>query len=159
MQEQSIQTDTYIINGKKIIIKSDVQKIVANYKQNTSNKNESGGIILGQISNGITYITKVSTPNIYDFSAYNLFIRNKEAAQIIVNYEFANSFGKTIYLGEWHTHPEETPRPSSQDIKMIKKQYKDSSLNIDYIILLIQGIKKIYLGIYDGKNFKGKIVN
>lgn len=140
-----VKRDKYIIH-----IPDEVLFILDKYKQKKY-QNESGGIVLGYVheDNNI-YILKVSQPNTSDKASRYGFERDKKAAQIIVNSKFYESEGKVIYLGEWHTHPEPNPLPSSVDIKMIKQQYKNNKINEVFLILLIQGTESLYVGLYDG---------
>ena len=124
--------------------------------QDTKQKKESGGILLGQVVDKTIYITKVSTPNRFDKSGRYKFVRNKKAAQIIIDHEFINSNGKTIYLGEWHTHPENKPSPSNIDIKMLSQQFKKNKINEEYLLLIIRGLQQIYIAFYDGNKFKDR---
>lgn len=147
------------LGGKKILINNTVLKIFSNFRQVKNNKKESGGILLGRIHNkNLFSLTKVSTPNMFDKAKRCNFIRNKKAAQIIIDFEFYNSLGKTIYLGEWHTHPENHPNPSEQDYLMLKEQFSKNNLNTNEIILIIQGIKYVYVGLYNGSKIYEKHV-
>jgi len=135
-----------------INITSSAIDVIEKYKQITKKSKESGGILLGQIIGKEVYILKVSIPNKFDKASRHSFNCNKDAAQVIINYEFINSGKKTIYLGEWHTHPENYPKPSDIDKKMIIKQYFKNKLNEPFLILIIQGLKGLYIAIFDGKN-------
>lgn len=140
-----VKRDKYTIN-----IAENVLSVFDKHKQ-TKFQNESGGIVLGFVCEDYNiHISKVSLPNRFDNASRYNFERDKHIAQIIVNFEFHNSNGKIIYLGEWHTHPEHNPSPSLVDIKMIKKQYKENKINEDFLILLIQGTEDLYIGVYDG---------
>lgn len=141
-----IQRDKYTIQ-----ISDDVLAILDSYK-NSDMRKEAGGIILGTVSrkNEIT-ISKLSLPNVYDRASRYNFERDKTVAQIIINYEFHNSQGKIIYLGEWHTHSAPNPTPSSTDIKMIKGQFQDNKLNESFLIMMIQGTQSLYTALYDGE--------
>jgi integrative and conjugative element protein (TIGR02256 family) len=136
---------------KIIYISDSVIAIFEKHKQIKKNDNESGGILIGQIKGKNIYILRASTPNIFDKSSRYFFECNKDAAQIIINYEFYNSGNRSIYIGEWHTHPENTPSPSSIDKKMIKNQFKKNKLNEPFLILIIQGLKNLYVSLYDGE--------
>lgn len=125
--------------------------VIEKYKQITKKSKESGGILLGQVKDKEVYILKITTPNKFDRAARYSFDCNKDAAQVIINYEFINSGQRTIYLGEWHTHPENYPNPSGIDKKMIIKQYFKNKLNEPFLILVIQGLKGLYVAIFDGK--------
>lgn len=128
--------------------------ILSLLKQHIQKKkdNESGGIILGEIDgDGEIFVKKISFPNVRDKSSRCYFERDKVVAKILIDYEFYNSGGKIVYLGEWHTHPEPIPTPSGTDISMIKSQYKNNNINGDFLLLMIQGTKDLYVAIYDGK--------
>src|ERR1035437_7445394 len=139
----------------KIFILERVIDELQKYKQDNKKKHEAGGILLGQIEGKNIYVMKISTPNNFDKSSRYSFERNKDIAQIIIDYEFANSNGKTIYIGEWHTHPENIPTPSSVDVNMLKDQIRLGKLNEPFALLLIQGIKGMYVGIYK----KGELID
>jgi integrative and conjugative element protein (TIGR02256 family) len=135
-----------------VYISSSILKIFESYKQYNRKDNESGGILLGQVLGNNIYILKASPPNKFDKSSRYSFECNKDAAQIVIDYEFLNSEHKTIYLGEWHTHPEDFPSPSWIDKGMIKNQYFKNKLNEPFLILIIQGLKKLYVALYNGSS-------
>lgn len=147
------------IENYNIIISDRPLEIFNSYVQDTINKKESGGILLGQVVDSNIYVMKASIPNSFDRAGRYKFHRNKKAAQVIIDYEFVNSNKKTIYLGEWHTHPENNPSPSGIDIKMLKQQFKNNRINEKYLLLLIRGSQKTYVALYDGDNFEGKLVD
>lgn len=138
----------------KIKITRSALDVIERFKQDTKSAKESGGILLGQVKEKEVYILKVTTPNKFDKASRYSFDCNKDAAQVIIDYEFINSGQKTIYIGEWHTHPENYPNPSGIDKKMIGKQYFKNRLNEPFLILLIQGLKGLYVAIYNGKKLK-----
>lgn len=145
---------TYKFDTYNVSISEDVIDILHSYCQDSDEKLEAGGILIGFITGYHIFITKISTPNIYDKRSRYGFVRDKGTAQAIVDYEFINNRGSMIYLGEWHTHPEDLPTPSFQDKKMIKQHFIKSKLNEPFILLLIQGIKGIYLGVYNKDGLK-----
>jgi proteasome lid subunit RPN8/RPN11 len=52
--------------------------------------------------------------------------------------EYANSDGKTQYIGEWHTHPQITPEASEMDLASLE-EIADSKG--DYCKMMILGSK------------------
>lgn len=138
----------------KVIITETVINIIDSFKQINRKDNESGGVLFGQINENNIYILKASTPNKYDRASRYSFECNKDAAQILIDFEFINSSNKTIYIGEWHTHPENYPSPSGIDKGMIKNQYFKNRLNEPLLILLIQGLKGLYVALYDGNKIE-----
>lgn len=142
-----------------VFISEKVIKNIERYKQDTREMNESGGIILGQVLNHNIFILNFSNPCKNDKSTRYSFERDKKNAQKLIDFEFIDSNGKTIYLGEWHTHPENSPVPSNQDIKMIKEQFKKNKLNEKFILLFILGIQDFFIGIYYDKQIISKTIS
>lgn len=136
--------------GLNILFDENVIELLTSFKQ-FDNKNESGGILLGIVSETDVIIKKASIPTEFDKGSRFRFTRHKKSAQIITDYEFHNSGGKIIYIGEWHTHPENFPSPSNTDLNMIKTQHKKNRINESFLLMLIVGFKGFYLGLYDGK--------
>lgn len=118
----------------------------------TGKKLENGGVLMGSIFDDRIEILRISVPTPFDRCNRYGFVRDKRSAKLFIDYEFINSNGKIIYLGEWHTHPEDYPTPSSQDKKMIREQYKENVFDEKFLLMLILGRKNIYLGVYDGHN-------
>lgn len=145
-----------IIINKSIHISDSVLNLFEKHKQRRRWSNESGGILLGQVTDKGVFILKASTPNKFDKASRYSFECNKDGAQIIMDYEFINSDKKTIYLGEWHTHPESIPTPSGTDINMIQTQFKKNKINEPFLLLIIQGTKELYVGLFDGKKIHTK---
>lgn len=122
------------------------------YIQDERNKPESGGILMGyMLNNNVFAINEISVPNKLDKSSRFNFTRSKVAAQSIINEAFKNSNGKQIYLGEWHTHPEDYPSPSSLDCKSIKLQFTGNILNSPVIFMIIYGRRGFFIA-YINKN-------
>lgn len=140
----------YKFDKYSVFVADSVIEILNTYKQ-TGKKKECGGILLGQVIDNTIFILKCSIPTTFDKSYRFGFERDSKLAQVIVNYEFINSDSKTIYLGEWHTHPELIPSPSSQDKKMLKEQLKNNITNEPFVFLIIQGIEQFNLYCFDGK--------
>jgi integrative and conjugative element protein (TIGR02256 family) len=138
--------------GKHNIIFTDsFCTVLKGFMASHTHKSEAGGILLGQVVERSIYVLQLSFPNLFDKVNRHEFIRDKNAAQIIIDFSFYNSVNKTIYLGEWHTHPEDNPSPSPQDHKMIASQFLNNQINEDFLLLLIIGYKKAYIRLITGK--------
>ncbi len=114
---------------------------------------ENGGILLGQVFSSYIHITDVSVPGRGDKRKPFGFIRSIRNANKRIRREFKKSKGKTIYLGEWHCHPEDNPKPSSQDIEMIREQFSKNELNEQFVLLFIIGWSNLFVGMFDGEHF------
>jgi integrative and conjugative element protein (TIGR02256 family) len=116
----------------------------AQHIQQGKNAPEQGGILLGSVSKPKLLVEKASLPSHFDKSNRYGFERDARVAQLLVEYEHKNSGGAIIYLGEWHTHPENDPTLSRQDWKMIEKQWKDGKLLTWGLVMVIIGLKSNY---------------
>lgn len=119
------------------------------YKQIRTIDTEAGGILIGRIleeDNNII-IDDVSEPMVTDNRKRTRFSRNVNGHQEYMDEAFKREKGSCFYLGEWHTHPQRIPVPSSVDRKDWKRL-----LNIEfesgYLFFIIVGIDdlKVWYG-------------
>ncbi|CEO21886.1 MAG: Mov34/MPN/PAD-1 family protein [Paraclostridium sordellii] len=138
----------YVINKTTTLAISEaVLEKLYQYKQ-TGNKYEAGGILLGRVTSDYTKyeIIEISEPCNKDKRSRFSFVRNKNKAQKIVNRAFKESSGIIQYMGEWHTHPEKYPTPSSIDIKLLNDCSKQRNIP-KIIFMLILGYEgDLYVG-------------
>jgi integrative and conjugative element protein (TIGR02256 family) len=77
---------------------------------------ESGGLLLGFIRGNHFDIRDVTIPYKNDFSSHSSFIRkDKKHLNIFQTLQKKNK--DITYIGEWHTHSEDSPRPSAIDLR------------------------------------------
>ncbi len=133
-----------------IVIETAVLQILHKYRQCHHRQPEQGGVFIGEIRSPHIVITHVTEPGPHDLASRFGFVRKKRHHQTIVDELWQTSGGYLIYLGEWHTHPESIPTPSGTDLKMIQTQFKKNKINEPFLLLIIQGTKELYVGLYDG---------
>jgi integrative and conjugative element protein (TIGR02256 family) len=132
-----------------LTLSDDVLETFDEYRQNDGQL-ESGGILLGRIFNNLNVIIDIATiPTGYDKASRYSFESSQLASQTIVNSIWNRTDGKCIYLGEWHTHPELFPAPSSRDRAMIKNMFRQSKIQTDFLFLIIYGIEDLWVGSMD----------
>lgn len=139
----------YLGDEKTVIFDEGVINVFKSFRQ-TGRKQEIGGILMGKIVGSKIYVQKASIPTPFDKSSRFSFNRHKKSAQLFIDYEFLNSSGTVIYIGEWHTHPESNPTPSGVDLRMIKNQFKENIINEDFLLMVIIGLKSNFVAHYDG---------
>lgn len=116
---------------------------------------ETCGVLLGvELSDGHYRINRVSEPCMKLPSHFGC-TRDAERANEIIEREYEESNHQRVYIGEWHTHPEDTPSPSSKDLHSIAESYYESTLPFNFLILSIVGINGLYWGLF----MKGRIVH
>lgn len=107
--------------------------------------NECGGIFVGKIDNeSFAVIEKMMLPKKFRSSPV-YFLRVTEFLNRWLNRVFKQSDGQMIYLGEWHSHPNGSPIPSSKDTDAMEEISKNENIRIKTPLLLIVG--------YNGKKF------
>ena len=136
-----------------LVLHTQPLDILERFTQYTQKAPEAGGILVGKIIDGEINVLKLSIPTSLDKASRTNFIRSKIGAQIILDHEFHNSSGQLTYLGEWHTHPEKHPTPSSMDLHMLKDQFKQNTFHTDFILLLIKGTAGMYIRLMDASGF------
>lgn len=77
---------------------------------------EAGGILLGTVHENGVLITKATKPSRADCRMQYFFQRNETGHKLIARRNYDASNGTVRYLGEWHTHPQDVPSPSTLDI-------------------------------------------
>ncbi|MDT8448050.1 MAG: Mov34/MPN/PAD-1 family protein [bacterium] len=134
----------------KIQIEDSVVVVMESFRQNAHSSKEAGGILLGEVYPELNkvVVSKITTPNSKDKRKRYGFVRAVFPAQVIIDYEYLNSGQRTIYLGEWHTHAESKPTPSSRDRMMIKDQFENGQLTVEFLLLVIQGTSGRYVGAF-----------
>jgi len=119
--------------------------------------NEFGGLLLGYYSEDYRTVLIIDTivPQKYTSSRY-FFERGIKG----LTTKLKSSFKRTpslIYIGEWHTHPDNPPIPSETDLIALREIIQHSKVFITNPILLIIGMnnESYDLGFY--VQFKNKI--
>ena len=117
-------------------------------------KPECGGMLFSNPSiDNVIIASSISLPTRFDLSGRFFFKPNKTASQKEIDNKFSQGL---TYIGDWHTHPETRPSPSSKDIKTIKSVYKESTHNLNYFLIAIIGtsekFENNYFALTDGKD-------
>ena len=97
-------------------------------------------------------ISKVSPPCVLSNSKCGC-VRDAEMANAFIAKDYEDSEHTRSYIGEWHTHPEQHPRPSYKDYNAIIDNYSASKLAFPFIVMIIVGTESLYTCIYDGTTF------
>lgn len=97
---------------------------------------ETGGVMLGYVTNETIYVEKVSNGGSKAVHEYLYFRADNNYIEMFIDMEIANSGGKLRYLGEWHTHPQINPEPSKLDLDSLEEITESTD---DFCILVILG--------------------
>lgn len=138
----------------KISISKKVLDNILKYKQVNDN-DEAGGMLIGSIisnSNEIEIID-FTEPLKEDKRNKFRFKRSNKHNQILNEKWISSNFTK-LYLGEWHTHPQEIAAPSLIDKKAWEMLLFKSNTESDILIFLVIGTSTMDIWIGDKINKK-----
>jgi len=139
-------------NKEKLVLQDEAVEYFSQRKQRKF-QFERGGILFAEFDEGRTMISLAAGPYKNDVKLPFQYRANKENAQKDIERKFEEGLH---YAGEWHTHPQKIPIPSSQDIDAIKCCYNKSEHKLDYFVLIIVGQssfpKGLWVGVADGSN-------
>lgn len=142
----------------RVQFKAKVLETMLRYRQTRPKDTEAGGILLGRliIDSDDIVIDHATTPKKRDIRTRTRFIRDQMSHQRIVDRAWRCSLYTCHYLGEWHTHPENDPVPSKQDLRNWNRIMAKSVLDYDVLFFVIVGIRTIR--IWEG-NVKDRIIH
>jgi len=97
-----------------VLIEPAVIALLSHYRQVNRNAREAGGVLLGYMRGPHFHILLATSPGLGDRRSRTSFHRSDKS-----HYQEFLSARKNdpllAYLGDWHSHPEDTPTPSSLD--------------------------------------------
>ncbi len=104
-------------NGSVFIIGTSAMTAMLGFRQQTRRATEAGGVLLGRhlLQAAHVVVDEVTIPMVGDRRWRTGFWRERPAHQGVIDERWVESRGTCQYLGEWHTHPEAVPHPSSVD--------------------------------------------
>jgi integrative and conjugative element protein (TIGR02256 family) len=110
---------------------------------------ESGGQMFGKIDGWNIVVSEVTGPRRKDVRSRTSFVFDVESA----NAEIADRFARgSHYLGDWHTHPESSPQPSSQDKQNAARMFKTAGSR-PFFLMVIAGGNDSYVALHTAKTF------
>ena len=111
-------------NGQYILIEKPVWEFLFSHAQTDSKATEAGGIFLGYRAGGHIHVTSATGPLPNDKRARLSFDRLDAGHQHAAHNAWTESGCTIDYIGDWHTHPQRIPSPSSKDCVDWKKLIK-----------------------------------
>lgn len=103
-------------DGRTLLHFADpVLDVFSSYRQLAPCNDEAGGVLLGTVHGLHLAIAEATEPLASDVRLRYSFERSSAGHQQIADARWSSSKGTVRYLGEWHTHPEDYPTPSTTD--------------------------------------------
>lgn len=106
---------------------------------------ETGGQLFAEISRG--EVSVVSATDVVAKKGRFFFLPNRKRE----NFEIQGQFESGLhFVGDWHTHPEDVPTPSSLDTAKIGDLFQKSAHELPWFLLVIVGRAPFPEGLYVG---------
>lgn len=121
-------------------------------------QSEAGGVLLGRVlkETGDIIIDEITVPTEGDQRSRFTFYRSRKKHQQAIDMAWEDSQKTCNYLGEWHTHPEPVPTPSSVDLRNWKARLKKDFFDGPCLYFIIVGTETIEA--WEGCKESGNIV-
>lgn len=144
--------------GGVLKLDDDALATLRRYRQVRSSATEAGGVLLGRVLLGGMNIVvdRVTTPARRDGRTRTQFLRTQRAHQRQIDRAWEESDGSCLYLGEWHTHPENDPQPSQVDKFDWRRRLKEDQVDLSAVWFVIIGIDRIR--VWEGTKRDAEIV-
>jgi integrative and conjugative element protein (TIGR02256 family) len=123
----------------------DVTATLLAFRQLNTDQKEAGGILLGRLIEATddVIVDEVTSPNKADRRGRFFFFRKRNTTQQRINTAWKESAHTRVYLGEWHTHPEDDPSPSGVDIENWSRIGRTARYEQEFLFFIIVGITTI----------------
>ncbi len=129
---------------KIVLIEKVVLERISKCVMNYGSTSEVGGILLGFRRGQYIHVTKATTPGHRDKRYELAFLRRDFSHQARATMEWIRSGFTVDWVGEWHSHLEDLPSPSSVDLRTWRKQVQSTKHPMTYIIV---GNKDWWVGV------------
>jgi len=133
------------VSGDQILFTSHVLAHFAAHRQRRWWQAEAGGQLFASITGHVATIEVATGPRRSDrrFPFRYIPDTKKETEEIALMYERG-----LHYVGEWHTHPERSPRPSWQDIETLQSCFRESKHDLNAFLLVVVGRDPMPAGLF-----------
>ncbi|UGS88497.1 Mov34/MPN/PAD-1 family protein (plasmid) [Ralstonia wenshanensis] len=140
----------------RILIEPSVLAALMLFRQTSVAAPESGGILLGYRRGMHLHVSTMTTPQPGDTQHRYGFQRQAQQHQKIALEQWKAEHETMDYIGEWHTHPETNPTPSSIDTREWRKICHARS---EPMVFLIAGTRNmLWAGVGRGHALRGVAV-
>ena len=142
-------------SGRTLILADEVMDHLMGYRQTRLQDREAGGQLFALFAKSSVIIKCATGPHFLDRRTRRSFRPCKYMEHLDIKRMFKN---RLHYIGDWHTHPESRPQPSSEDIQNLNRIFRKSNHELSSFLMLIMGTdalpEGLFAGLVDGKNIR-----
>ena len=134
-----------------LLLTDDVLARFNRYRQ-TGRRKEAGGQLFATFGGSTTQIERATGPRRSDRRGRGFFFPDRRAERREIERLFKSGLH---YVGDWHTHPENRPVPSSTDMASFREMFCKSKHRLDSFVIIIVGLdhgpEGLYVGLCSGQ--------
>ncbi|WP_394072902.1 Mov34/MPN/PAD-1 family protein [Xanthobacter autotrophicus] len=138
-------TFTYPTGSLRVLVRGAVLLHVSHHRQTSCWRREAGGQLFARIHGDEWSVEQATGPRQSDLRSRFGFRPNRKAEQQEIGERFTAGLH---YVGDWHTHPESSPKPSSTDISSMKDMVSASRHELAGFLMMIVGTRPGPSGIW-----------
>lgn len=129
-----------------IILSDSVLDLFSEYRQK-GDQPEAGGMLFVRFEFPNIIVEKASPPAKEDKRWRTLFIPCRKIQRRYIKQKYDEGLH---FVGEWHTHPQDTPTPSSLDLSSMEDSFAKSQHELKCFIMIIAGNSQQELKLWVG---------
>jgi integrative and conjugative element protein (TIGR02256 family) len=149
---------TFAFDTLRIRFEPAVVEFLEKHRQSNWFANERAGQLFGTIDGNVTTVVEATGPRRGDRANHISYDIHRKAAQR----EIDERYGKGLhYIGDWHTHPQKAPGPSTTDILSMARLFRTSSHQLNFVAMLIVGTRDPetwWCSVHDGDSMTALVV-
>lgn len=131
----------------QIEFSAEVLDVFNRHRQTRLWSKEAGGQLFCKLEKERILVAHATEPRRGDKRSRFSFWPNRKREQRDIETLFSAGLH---YIGDWHTHPQETPSPSSEDIEKIKAIFRESEHVLKGMLLVVVGKSNARGGVWCG---------
>ncbi len=137
VQANGAMQDFALPNGSRLRFIPEVAAVLSKHGQVRATSKEAGGMLFARFADGLVSIEHVSTPSLFDFRSRFAFRPSLAHQRDTIRKQFSKGLH---FIGEWHTHPQEQPEPSQQDIDTARDCLFESKHELNSFVVVVLGM-------------------
>lgn len=134
-------------SGQVVSLSPRVLDVFRRHQQHHFWQPEAGGQLFAEIREPPLLVVSATEPKVRDFRARFSFVPHRPTEQREIDEQFSVGLH---YVGDWHTHPQDTPLPSDRDVNSINEMVRLSTHNLSGFLLVIVGRRPFPGGLFVG---------
>lgn len=138
-------------SGQVLEFSEDVLDHFTRFQQTGFKHREAGGQLFARIENGRIWVVEATGPRLTDRRGRTSYQPDRYAEQREIDDRFPAGLH---FIGDWHTHPEDRPKPSSVDLSSTADGVRRSRHGLNAFVMVIVGRGELpvalHVSVHDG---------